>query len=278
MQTRITPKSALYRFDSAREMGTFARDAARTWRYTEAQGIPASASWDLNTTYAQAVELARMGWLEGARKSQRALKAFTPATPEPETRNDFYGYRPNVALYCAGEPACMVRHAREAEQSRRAVLTLVVPIAANAYTDARCMANFGVAIAQYVAQLEAQGTRVELLASLPGTVSGWRVCFTWTVKQSDQPLDLSQVAFSIGHPACFRRLGFALLERCAAPEASNYGQSRDLEPADVPNLPHDAVILNGMARANEYAPTPQAGLECVERQIEAAMAKLAKAR
>jgi hypothetical protein len=135
------------------------------------------------------------------------------------------------------------------------------------------MANFGVAVAQYVGQLERSGTRVELLGAICSEVSGTRVAHVWTVKRADQPFDLAVAAFSIGHPAMFRRIGFALRERCAAKETSLYGSSVPLKLTDVINAPAGAVILNGMTDAERNAPTAEAGLEYVERTVNALLAK-----
>jgi hypothetical protein len=84
-------------------------------------------------------------------------------------------------------------------------------------------------------------------------------------------------AFSIGHPAMFRRLGLALRERSACKETPGYGTSRDLTLADVINAPRDAIILNGMREADRYAPTAELGLAYVERVVNAALAAQRKA-
>lgn len=276
MQTRIEPgKRARYHFDSLGELGEYINRTPKTWKgrdYDASETVPLSQS--LGATYANAVEMARFGWLEGAAKVQEALKAFRPASPQPDTRNDVYGFRPNVPRFCAGAPDSMIRHATVAQMGCGKVLTLVVPVNAGAWVSAQSMAHFGTAVAQYVNQLETDGTRVELIGCLVSVVSGWRVAHTWTVKRADQPLDLAVVAFTIGHPAMFRRLGFALRERCAAPATPGYGNSQNAELDDVINVPPGAVVLNGMKEADTYAPTAEEALEYVSRQIERAMEAL----
>jgi hypothetical protein len=165
----------------------------------------------------------------------------------------------------------MIKRALCADTSARKVLTLIVPVNANAFVTAPCMANLGVAIAQYVAQLERQGTRVELLGAICSEVSNKRVSHVWTVKRADMPINLGVAAFSIGHPAMFRRIGFALRERCSVTEDPGYGFSVPLKPSDVVNFPVGAIILNGMTEADTHAPTAEAGLEYIERTIEAAL-------
>jgi hypothetical protein len=130
------------------------------------------------------------------------------------------------------------------------------------------MANFGTAVAQYVNQLETDGVRVELIGMIVSLVQGRRVAHSWTVKAADQPLDLAVVAFSIGHPAMFRRLGFALRERSGAPYDPSYGRTVPAEMRDLIGPAPGTVILNGMADAGTHAQTPQAALAYVSAQIE----------
>lgn len=290
MQTRvdIRAKRALYHFDSLYELGQYVTDAPRRWRSNSSHDNPPETSWDLQAGYSGAIELARNGWIEGAQRVQEALKAFQAKTPEPDTRTDVYGFRPHVPRFCAGAPDSMIRHATVAETGAGRVLTLVVPVAMPSRVNATHAANFGIAVAQYVNQMETNGTRVELIASvsnaweidhsrdtLDGTAVGkagaWRTVHTWTIKGADQPLDLAVIAFAIGHPAMHRRLGFALLERCDAPESPFYAYPVHTVASDLINAPPGIVILNGMREADRHAKTPEKALEYVTKQIDAAL-------
>jgi hypothetical protein len=257
-----------YHFDHLPELAKYAAEAPRKWSYRSSLAEGRGYEWDLATGYERAVELAKSGWIEGAQRTQRALKAFAPKTPIPATKYDVVGSRPCVARYVQGIPTNMVRRVKIADSGRGRVLTLVVSVAANWYVEAPNMAHYGVAIAQYIRQLEAAHTRVHLIACFTVKLHGRRVTHSWTVKNADQGLDLANVAYSIGHPACFRRLGFALLERCDSPSQANYGASVDSIPADIIGLPANAVILNGMKDVNTNCPTAEAGLAYVEKQID----------
>lgn len=273
MQTRLTPSHERYQFDSLAELGEYVDRTPRKWRTRDSRDYAASLGWDLGAGYVTAVTMARNGWIEGAQKAQETLRAFTPATPQPDTRTDFYGFRPHVPRFCAGAPDSMIRYTESnATSGAGRVLTLVVPVNATAGVSAQSMAHFGVAVAQYVNQMETEGTRVELIGAIVSDVrSGERCAHTWTVKHADQPLDLAVVAFSIGHPAMFRRLGFALRERCGFRDNPSYGMSSDCKISDLINPAPGTIILNGMRRANEYAPTAKRALEYVSKQIEAAI-------
>lgn len=279
MQTRVDPakRTALFKFDSLGEFGGWIKNTPSVWgaNYNTSRNYDGGAAWDLNTGYERSVEMARNGWIEGAQRAQGALAAFAPMSPRPDTRTDVYGFRPHVPRFCAGAPDSMIRHTDIAETGAGRVLTLAVGLDASAYTNASHMANFGVAVAQYVNQLETNGTRVELIGVLVGHFksSGWRCVQTITVKNADQPLDLAVVTFAIGHPAMLRRIGFAAIERMPCPPDHGYGSAVDAKLTDIINCPPGAVVLNGMKDSGTHAPTPEAGFAYVSKQIEDALAK-----
>lgn len=278
MQTRIDPtkKTVRFQFDSLGEFGGWIANTPKVWpsAFNQADSdIAPSNDWDLGAGYARAVDMARNGWIEGAQRVQDALATFPAMSPQPDTRTDVYGYRPHVPRFCAGAPDSMIRHADKAETGAGRVLTLVVGLDANGVTRADHMANFGVAVAQYVNQLETDGTRVELIGVLVGEFDAhWRAVQAVTIKNADQPLDLAVVAFAIGHPAMLRRIGFAAIERMPHVKPSyGYGRAVDAKLSDLINCPPGAVVLNGMKDAGTHAPTAAKGLAYVAKQIETAL-------
>lgn len=268
MQERIDTKEkrALYFYDSLSELAQYLDRTPQTWKgYDSSRKSGGGTSWDLGAGYDKAWDMARNGWIEGAQRAQEALQVFAPSSPAPDTRNDFYGHMPHVPRYCSGAPDNMIRHDKAKGSGR--VLTIICPVNATANVSAKSMSNFGVAVAQYINQMEMQNIRCEVIGILVNDAGSWHVSHAWRVKYADQPLDLAVLSFAVGHPAMFRRLGFALLERCAAPASPSYGRSIPALLADVVNVPAGAVVLNGMTRANEIAPTPEKALKYIEEQI-----------
>lgn len=259
-----------YHFDSMGELGRFLRDTPRTWDgCTTSTGRGYGNSWDLGTTYDEAERMARDGWLEGAKAAQEALKSLPLKSPAPDTVTDFYGFLPHVARFCAGAPDSMIRRAREAVGGMGKVLTLYVPVNAVGSVSAVHMRNFGVGVAQYINQLEMDGVRCELYGVMcSDQPSGGALTHSWRIKDADQPLDLAVLAFSIGHAAMFRRLGFALRERSDAPRNPGYGASRPARLTDLIDPPAGSYILNGMSVANTVARTPADALDYVRKQID----------
>lgn len=274
MRTDIDRTKALYSFDSLREVFDYIETAPRTWRQRGSETSRATISWDLGTGFAGAMKYARNGWIEGAQRAQKALQSFTPKSPAPDQRIDFYGHMPHVPRFCAGAPDNMIRHDTPPTLGGGRVITLYAAINANAWQKAPYMANYGIGVAQYINQLENDGLRVELhacVAQAPMSGAMKRVAHSVCVKRADQPLDLAVVAFAIGHPAMFRRLWFALVERSAGPDEAGYYYPERVREADIIDFPKHGYILNGMLDANSQAPTPERALENVEREIKRAI-------
>ena len=269
MHTQHTGRTLRYQFDSLFALGEYINDTPRTWANNQSR--TSSMHFNMNASYDDAVRYAREGWLEGAKLLETELQALPQATPYPTLRNDFYGHMPHVARYCAGAPDNMIRHAQVADKISGRVLTLYVPINALGGVSAKAMSNFGLAVAHYVNQLEMTGTRVELYAVQCSLVSGYRTTHTWRVKSAEQPLDLAVIAFTIGHPAMFRRLGFALRERCDAPQDIAYGKTVALTLDDLIYPAPGAFILNGMRNADTLAYSKATALAYVGEQIDRAM-------
>lgn len=274
MLNKIEPRGAKYLFNSMLEVGEYINATPRTWKANQSRDNYASRDWDLGLGYDGAVRLAREGWLEGAERAQDALKSFRAQSPMPDQKVDFFGHMPHVPRYCAGAPDSMFRHTTPPTIGGGKVITLYVAINCNCMQDAEYLANYGVGVAQYINQLENDGMRVELYACTAQQYFGkayGRVSHVIKLKSADQPLDLAVITFAIGHPASFRRIWFALMERSAAREQRGYYEPVRVKPSDILEFPPHAYILNGMLNANTNARTPKQALEHIGAEIERAI-------
>jgi len=265
-------KTVRFHFDSLQELQRHIDDTPRTWRAKYSMSdSETSENWDLNAGYRGALKLAREGWQSGAEKLAAGLLRLPALKSTPRTTYGVAGTRPHIGRYASGVDACMIRRSNDAQRSQRPVITLAVPVNATADIKASAMSNYGLAIARYIDELEAGGQRVELVAAIVSIVSGKRLVHSWTVKHASEHMDFATVAFSLGHPAMFRRLGFALRERSPVREDSGYGMSQDLRLSDLIDCERGTIILNGMKNANAIAYNPDKALENVGRQIQAAL-------
>ena len=262
--------------DSLRDVSHYLANTPRAWgQHSSVTGRQAS-DWDLGAGYDGACNMARDGWREGSTALHQRLAAM-PANdlaPRYQWRPD--GGRVSVAKAMSGNPACYKRKSRHAGQ--RAAVCLVVGISANAGTDAENMARYGLAMAAYVEQLERANVPVEVIAVLSssdgsrGAISGWKV------KAFNEPFNMADMAFSLGHTAAFRRLGFALHERSTCPEMFGYGGQTTPPASILARIHPDAIYLGGMASANSHSRTDIGAQEYLADEIETAMARQAKQR
>ncbi len=272
-----TPAVAKYQFNSLNELSRWIDDTPRTWgAVKQATSNPAAASWDLGAGYEGAVDMAREGWLEGAQSAEAVMATLPPKDAAPDTRTDFYGHLPHVARFCAGAPDSMIRYTRDGVSGSGRVLTLYVQINALFGTNAKCMSNFGLGVAQWVNDVEQRGIRVELWGVFVSQMrSGGvkKLSHAWRIKYADQPLDLAVLSFSIGHPAMFRRLGFALYERSKAGACSSYGVTVSPKLSDLIDPPAGSYVLTGMGEANRVAPTPKKAADYITAQLDSMLSE-----
>jgi hypothetical protein len=137
--------------------------------------------------------------------------------------------------------------------------------------EAQHLSNYGLAVAAYVQELTSKGFIVELIACDVATSSGNRLTVSWTVKSMGAPMNLSDVAFSIGHAAAFRRLSFAVQERSNCPEMSGYGGAGKATASDFASKQGKILVINGMETAYKHSKTPESALAHVKLEIAAAM-------
>lgn len=266
MRSNITKTLHQYSFESLREFSAWLADTPANWRCDASRSYRATSTWDLQCGYDGAIDLARKGWIEGAARVQSKIAKLNLKQAFPKERNDFYGYRPNVPRYCAGAPDNMVRHDKQTGGGQ--ALSLYVTVNTPGTSRAKYMANWGVAIAQYVKQLELEGVPCEIFTLNAVELRGVTQYTTIKIKSAGQPLDLAVLAFAIGHPAMLRRLCFAMYERGKAPQCVSYGKPLDGKIDNILDARPNGVIINGMKRVNDIATTPERALEALTKEID----------
>ena len=238
-----------------------------------------SDSWDLGAGWDGACQLAREGWREGVeRMVEQDTAGLLHASYDSQDVFTYseQGLRPDVGLYCAGEPACMLL---PAEQPYLPVIHLMMMGSYNCNIGAKEASNWGLGILSLVDQYESQGIRVGLslgyFVDTHGEEAG-AVCIQ-EIKAPSEPLDLNRLAFGIGHPASFRRLGFRWLEQIpnrtiASELGSGYGYSN----YDVNDFPKELVgdafdlFIPGVGQNETHAQTADKATKRVRALVEQA--------
>lgn len=256
-------------FESLSEMVTWIRDTPRAWRQSSSVSSGRGRDWDLGAGYEGALKLAQEGWEEGI-KNIAALAMVVPnntiTTKEYSVAGDF----PDVPRYLAGDPFNMVKRGKQ--RVPKPAITIVVNTVASAAVNARDMANYGAAIVALVDRLESRGIRVELLGCVCyDSLQRGKATIAWTIKRAEDHLDLASVAFSLAHPACFRRLSFGVVERSARElETMSYGRCGSVTAERLLDCPEDALCIDGVQHNPGACATMPGALAFAKGQINKA--------
>lgn len=234
-------------YRSSREVDSDPLAKKKRLRSISDLGLP----WHGTDTWEECVLMAtRTGWPEGRKMLEESLAVVRPR-PEPfrSIEMSVAGAFPMVPNYCAGDPECMVidpgsdlRHIRP-----------IVRIDFNNWTHAGVkpedMMLRGAAVISLAETLEQHGYSTEL--RVVGNSKAWdaTTAFRYSIvyKKAGELLDLDSAAFAIAHPACMRRLCFAILEQHADAEAayhSTYGSCMYQPNDSTSGKPGGAIYVN----------------------------------
>lgn len=211
--------------DSVADVAEFLK-TPRKWRQCASERETASASWDLNAGYDGAWRMAREGWSQGAADLHAAVQAIEPEGAMPTHRYDFGGERVDVPRFLGGAMDCMVTRGRGHKQ--KPIVHLVVNGTVSCGVGAKAIAAYGAALTAIIDKLERSGRRVVLdilyTITFRGNGGGATGIVGWNVKRAEDHCDMSAIAFAVAHPAAFRRIAFAMMERLPASfEDHTYG-------------------------------------------------------
>lgn len=259
--------------DGLNEVEAYLKGNPKKWREAQSKDNPASDYWDFNLGYEGAVKLARDGWPDGAAMIDTALKALIPTSGRDEGRWGYSQSGTSVALsrYLSGHPKNM-RSCRKKEMGSSKVLHMVVNTVASCAVNAKQMANYGAALVGLIDRLEARGRRVHLdCVQVIRTNGNCRLAVGWNVKVASEQVDLSQVAFAIAHPAAFRRIGFAMMERSPSEmHTTGYGFCMDAKADDVPIYNDGTMIVDGVNHEPKRCNSPKDALRFAIEQVNKA--------
>lgn len=243
------------------------------WNGNSSVSSDANDGWDLSAGYNGAMALAKDGWQEGAEMLDARLHAIMPAAG----RQARWGYAQaggsvSIGRYLTGHPKNM-RSRRKKEMGAAPVLHIVVNGVASWNVNANHLANYGTALVGLIDRLETTGKRVmlDVVFVTRSYNCDARLSVGWNVKSASEHVDLASIAFSLAHPAAFRRLGFGLMERAPKElETSGYGTAVDVSAEDVPNATDGTMLIDGINVEASRCGTPQDALRLAVEQINKA--------
>ncbi len=212
-------------FDSIGEAVAFSSMEGGPARQSRRSGKP---EWAGTETFADACQLARDGWPEGARKIREAAAMVTANIPIPEaevfagTYFDVSGSYPDVERFCTGEPESMVEFTLVHKPLPVITITYQGGILSNIPGDAAISSGAG--LGALVDKLEADGIRCQVVLLNYCKADGGGTCLiSTTIKNPEDPLDLDRLAFAVCNPAMPRRIMFGVKENMGQAARDYFG-------------------------------------------------------
>lgn len=183
-------------------------------------------------SFDEAIELLHDGWTDKAEELTKKLKAverdMAPVMKQQRCVS-VAGYQPIVPLFLAGQPADMV--GTRMQPVKQKVVTLVKSVSYSGNVEPEEWTEQGLKALAVVKKLESNGHRVNVDIVRggydPGTKSNGIVCRV-RVKNANERLNVSKLAFTMCHPSIQRRLMFRFTEvydRVSSGYRSTYGMT-----------------------------------------------------
>lgn len=171
------------------------------------------------------------GWEEKTKeimsKLDKNIKANTAVRKRTERYKDVIGYAPVVPYALMGVPKCM-HNSRKVYKSNTKIVEIIFDPGAAAYEEPETVAQHGVELLAKIKSLELAGYRCKLMVQIfkgqPETKQAY-FCMI-PIKEENQPLDLSRIAYPIANVEMLRTFGFYWYEHLPnAQYISGYGKS-----------------------------------------------------
>ena len=218
-------------FDDLSQFWVYAMQDSRAYTKSSRNdnyGWGGNSNWQGGLSWDQAKVMALTGWQEGMREIEKYRAAVFPLVASkvirPRPVSAVAGYNVEVGKYLANDPECFVHRAFEEKPQQGRILKLVCSISVSAAIKPATIIQRGAMICALIDALEFAGHRVEVICNdaMSGSHSenarkglmksnGWME-ISVVVKKSDQPLEMTDLAFCLAHPAMLRRIMFSVCE------------------------------------------------------------------
>jgi hypothetical protein len=185
-------------------------------------------SWAGGLTWEQAKQMARNGWREGMQEIDKYRAKIVPIVTEKVLRlKQIYsvaGYNVDVGSFMANEPECFLSREYEERNYPGQIYKIVASISFSAAITPETIIQRGAMICALIDAIEFAGHRAEVICNVALAVedsseyrqgkykeNGW-LEVSVTLKKVSQPLEMSDLAFCLSHPAMLRQIMFSVAE------------------------------------------------------------------
>ena len=169
--------------------------------------------WRASQDYARATYLLTHGWDSAAEKMASKVKLTNGVSSAVRSSKPSYGVvgsQASVPRYLQGIPTNMV--SRQTVYSKQKVVTITKGISYSGRWSSEAIMRESIKALQIIQSLESAGQRVRLNVMLASTNNDKHSICKVCVKQPDERLNISKMAFALAHPAMLRRFFFRWIE------------------------------------------------------------------
>lgn len=184
-------------------------------RSKDSQARETSDHWYKTKDYSEAMDLLTHGWNEASEKITKKVKLNnTVGTPVRSSKPSYgvVGSQASVPRYLQGIPTNMVF--RKSIYSKQKVITITKGISYSCECSSQFIINESIKALQLIQALENKGQRVRLnvvLSVSNHSRSSHSICKV-CIKQPDERINISKMAFALAHPSMLRRFFFKWIE------------------------------------------------------------------
>lgn len=184
-----------------------------------------NSNWAGCSTWEEAKRQAMSVWHKGLERIDKIRAQISPIITKqvlrPRPINAMYGYSVDVGSYLANDPECFFNQEYEQRNYPGRIFKLVVSVSFSAAITAETIIQRGAMICALVDAIEYAGHRVEVICNDAQSADaynrkynsqGWWFEVFIAIKKAHQPLDMSDLAFCLAHPAMLRRFLFSAME------------------------------------------------------------------
>lgn len=169
--------------------------------------------WYASRNYAEATELLTHGWDSAATKMSQKVKLTSGVSSSVRSSKPAYGVvgsQASVPRYLQGIPTNRV--SRQMTYSKQKVVTIAKGISYSGWWSSEAILRESIKALQIIQSMENAGQRVRLNVMIATTKGEKTAICKVCVKQPDQRMNISKMAFALAHPAMLRRFFFKWIE------------------------------------------------------------------
>ncbi len=164
-------------------------------------------------SFEEAIELMHNGWHEMAKKLEGKLKTSIKNIANKSYRKSVYdviGGNVSVPRYLQGIPTNMIY--QKTITKKQPVITINKAIGYNCNVKQETIVEESIKALKIVREIEATGVRVNLNIFWQTSTYRTTTIFTVRIKNANERLNVSKMAFPLVHPSMLRRIMFRVME------------------------------------------------------------------